>query len=642
MGTWGLRAKILWFVGALVAASFLGSVFTLSRLQGVHRTVDELGRIGIPLSRQLVQLQSDTELYRRELERRLDPLSWNVPSSSPRVAPRWMEDLIESGIKKVQDLTQFEQAAAGDWADWLATVRRGLNQVRERNLAMVTAAQKGELAQAATLSAGVRESLEAWSREIAWGTSEVERSVRGSFQATESKISELRTSLRMILLAVVGLSLLVLWLSEKALRPLTRLSQWARAIADGGLKRGASSTLGDLFVGRNDEVGALAREFGRMSSALLEREKHVELQRTQLEDQNRLLKEIGNLNQSILLSLKDVLIVTDADGMIRHANAAAESCLGKPSTGLQGSLWTEWSDLREIFEKSSWFSSRQERVELDDFSVGAGVYRGEILRLRSDQGELAGTIIVLRERSEAIALEQRLQSAEKLATVGKMSAQVAHEVRNPLHSIGLEAELALEALSRGDQSASAKAVVSLRGILDAVERVEKVTANYLKLSRLSAGTKCTFFLSDVIERVLVNYSPLCQKHGIRVDWRGLEASFKLHGDPDLLELAIGNLISNAVQALVEHPLAEGQIPMLSVEIVSTDEGVQIVVEDNGPGVSQSILPRLFEPFATGRAQGTGLGLSFCKRLAEEHGGALEYMTSDLGGAKFQMNLKGAT
>src|SRR3954471_7630553 len=128
-----------------------------------------------------------------------------------------------------------------------------------------------------------------------------------------------------------------------------------------------------------------------------------------------------------------------------------------------------------------------------------------------------------------------------------MSAQVAHEVRNPLHSIGLEAEMAAELAA---QSGNPQLKQSLQSILGSVDRLEKITENYLKLSRLSAGRKTPVDLGEVLESVLATYTPTCEAQGVSVDWtREPGADLMIHGDRDLLEQVFGNLLRNALQAL---------------------------------------------------------------------------------------------
>ena len=179
---------------------------------------------------------------------------------------------------------------------------------------------------------------------------------------------------------------------------------------------------------------------------------------------------------------------------------------------------------------------------------------------------------------------------------------------------------------------------SLQSILRGVDRLEKITENYLKLSKLSTGHRGEVDLGEVLESVLATYTSACEAQGVRVDWRREKnARLTVWGDRDLLEQVYGNLMSNALQAL-EGAKQSGVAPKVLWSLGNTETGkVWIRIEDNGPGVSKEIRSKLFTPFVTSRAQGTGLGLSFVKKVIEDQGGAIDYRDGR-GGACFEIVL----
>jgi hypothetical protein len=240
----------------------------------------------------------------------------------------------------------------------------------------------------------------------------------------------------------------------------------------------------------------------------------------------------------------------------------------------------------------------------------------------------------LEDISEDLELQDRLRRAENLAVIGRMSAQVAHEIRNPLHAIGLEAELAIEVARANPELRQ-----SLQSILAAVDRLEKITDNYLKLSRLSAGERRPADLGELLESVLATYASACQSQGITLDWqREPSADLRVFCDADLLEQVLGNLLRNAMQALEQVPVPAE--PTIRWRLGQLESGrVYARIEDNGPGVSRDIQDRLFKPFVTTRAQGTGLGLSFARKVVEEHQGELGLVEASAGrGACFELLL----
>ncbi len=258
--------------------------------------------------------------------------------------------------------------------------------------------------------------------------------------------------------------------------------------------------------------------------------------------------------------------------------------------------------------------------------------------------EMKSMAISLKERVRAEeAARDRLKSAEHLAAIGRMSAQVAHEVRNPLHSIGLEAELAFEATASFGGANAERARESIQAILRSVDRLEKITGNYLKMSRISQGRRTPVDLADILEAVLATYSAVFQAQNVKIDWKLIGTGpYVVEGERELLENALGNLIRNSLQALegIQVATSEDSGGFILIELARLPGGsISLTVSDNGPGVSKDVRDRLFTPFVTTRTQGTGLGLSFVKKVAEDHGGAVRLVDGANGaGAKFEVKL----
>ena len=511
-----MRHRILGFVCALILLSLFGSTVSLYRITEVNRSLDSINRVSVPLGKLFAQMQVDADVFRRELNRGLGYSHCKDPYWNARPVPRWIVDVIESEVERAQKLIQQDPSAnREEWEHWAADISKNFGTLKERAARLYLALEQKDQATAEKLYPEWTVSLDEWIKQLQWGVTEHEQVLRGTFTEAQSRVAELRTGLEVILLVVVSLSLLMLWFGEKALRPLGELTRLAREITRRGLKKEDKTLLPKITLSRNDEVSQLAREFYNMATALLEREKVVETQKKSLEDQNRLLREMGEL-------------------------------------------------------------------------------------------------------------QIRLERAEHLAAVGRMSAQVAHEVRNPLHSIGLEAEMAAEQAAKIGHLSLKQ---SLQSILASVDRLEKITENYLKLSRLSAGEKTFFNLGDALESVLATYAPAFQEQGVTVDWsRRPGACLGVQGDRDLIEQGLGNLFRNSLQALQDQPA-----PRVVFTLGDTESGrVWLRIEDNGPGIAPEIREKLFTPYLTTRAQGTGLGLSFIKKILEDHGGTISWIASPKG------------
>lgn len=630
-----LRQRILTFVGALIILSLLGSTISLYRITEVNRLLDAINRVSVPLGRLFTQMQADSDLFRRELDRGLGAGHWKDPHWRPRPVPRWVSDVLQNEVERINELMKTDMAWAlpesrERWQQWAAGLAQGLDQLRAEAAKLYTALNEKNWEVADQLYPRWNAEMEEWRRQVEWGAIEYDRLFRQTFSLAESRVAELRTGLEMILIVVVSLSLMLLWLGERALRPLGELTLLAREITRRGLRKEDKALVPGISVSRTDEVSQLGREFHRMATALLEREKTVEAQKQRLVEQNRLLREIGELNQNILESIESILIVADLEGKIQHVNPVASRWLNTPSEGIVGTPLSNWEKLKPFLRDFE--QLREAGFKIEPHPMEGRVYGGQAFPLRQDNAP-RGAIIVLDDLTDEMDLQERLRRAENLAAVGRMSAQVAHEVRNPLHSIGLEAEMAAELAQR---AGNPQLKQSLQSILVAVDRLEKITENYLKLSKLSAGEKSDTDIGEVLESVLAIYAPVCEAQNVRVDWkREPRSQLRVFADRDLLEQVFGNLFRNAIQAL------EGvKNPSISWAMGNTEVGsVWVSIEDNGPGISPEVEAKLFTPFVTTRAQGTGLGLSFVKKVLEEHGGKIDCAPRIAGkGARFEITL----
>lgn len=645
-----LRQRVLGIVGCLVMLSFFGSAISLYRITDVNRSLDSINRVSVPLGRLFTQMQSDADVLKRELDRRLGNSHWSDPHWKPRPIPHWIEDVITSEVLRAQvliskDLPWATPEARIKWRQWAEGLAQGFDGLKAEAARIYVALDQKDLETAAQLYPHWTASLDSWNRQLQWGVEEYERSLRQTFTQAEDRVAELRTGLEITVVVVVCLSLLLLWLGERALRPLSELTRLAREITRRGPRREDKTALPEIALSRNDEVSQLAREFHRMATALLEREKIVDSQKSRLTDQNRQLREIGEMNRNILNSIESVLIVTDLQGRITQCNPVACRWLARTPEELVGTWLTAWPEFRSFGIQDGWTSRVRESTgvwRIEPARVGERVYGGQVMPLwQAGEGDVignaahpaSGAIWVLEDLTEDLSLQERLRDAEKLAAVGRMSAQVAHEVRNPLHSIGLEAELAAEAAAK---LGNLPLKQSLQSILVAVDRLEKITENYLKLSRLSAGENTQLDLGQTLETVLAAYAPAFEAQGVRVDWqRETNASFAVWGDGDLLENALGNLLRNSLQALETLPRGQGTI---DVRLGNTESNrIWLQIRDNGPGIEPSVRERLFSPFVTTRAQGTGLGLSFVKKVLEDHSGSVSSLDLGAGqGACFEL------
>jgi len=215
--------------------------------------------------------------------------------------------------------------------------------------------------------------------------------------------------------------------------------------------------------------------------------------------------------------------------------------------------------------------------------------------------------------------QQQAESERRLVELGRASAVIAHELRNPLAALKGHAQLLVEDLAEPSRTKAAR-------VVEGAERLEGLTNVLLDFVRDAPIDARAVAPADLVGRAL---APL-PKERVRVDLSSAPATLQV--DAERMSLALRNLIQNAVQAA-----PEGREP-IEVRIAGDAREVVIDVRDHGPGLAPGAEAQIFEPFVTTKTRGTGLGLSIARRIAEQHRGTLTGATHGQGGAVFRLVL----
>lgn len=248
--------------------------------------------------------------------------------------------------------------------------------------------------------------------------------------------------------------------------------------------------------------------------------------------------------------------------------------------------------------------------------------------------------------NELKSTQAQLIQSEKMASLGELTAGIAHEIQNPLNFVNNFSEVSCELLVEMDEELEKGDVNEAKVILTDIKlnlekinhhgkRADAIVKGMLAHSRLSSGEKVPTDINALADEYLrLSY------HGLRAKDKSFNADFKTNFDPNLplvnvIPQDIGrvflNLINNAFQAIngVENP-------KVTVETQLNEEGVQISISDNGPGISEDIKDKIFQPFFTTKpaGQGTGLGLSLSYDIVKAHGGILKVHSKINEGTKF--------
>ena len=234
----------------------------------------------------------------------------------------------------------------------------------------------------------------------------------------------------------------------------------------------------------------------------------------------------------------------------------------------------------------------------------------------------------LKDRDEEIQKHQkRVLMAERLAAVGKMASVMAHEIRNPLNSLALNFDMLTEQLHDIDLDENIK--LRLENINKEIERLSAISEGYLQFGRMPQGAMVPIDVVEVWQDLIGFMGEELAEDKVDVELKIKGKFFIVHADPQRLRQAFMNLMRNAMEAMPKG----GKI---IVGVEQRGNEVVISVEDTGTGIPEEIMDELFEPFASTKPGGTGLGLAFVHQVVGESGGRIEANNSDKGGAVFRI------
>jgi two-component system sensor histidine kinase HydH len=332
------------------------------------------------------------------------------------------------------------------------------------------------------------------------------------------------------------------------------------------------------------------------------------------------------LTRNIIESMPNVLVAFDGSGRVIEANAAATRLLGVARGQLVGDdcLGTAAAPLvRHI---------REGEVVLDQ---EVGLERGGEPAIPASlsgapfawEGS-AGVVLILRDLREWKAMEERVKRGEKLAALGRLSASVAHEIRNPLSSIKGFAQYFRKRFPEGSREHAHSETM-----MSEVDRLNNVITNLLDFTRPKQPNLQEGDLAEVARHALQLVRADAQARGVEVACE-LPDKAPARFDREQLVQVLLNLFLNALEAMPDGG-------RLRVNLSAGAQGeLRLSVSDTGCGVAEDDLPKLFEPFFTTKAKGTGLGLAVALQIVENHGGQVSVASRRGEGTTFVVSLPG--
>ncbi|MCL4500741.1 MAG: ATP-binding protein [Deltaproteobacteria bacterium] len=341
---------------------------------------------------------------------------------------------------------------------------------------------------------------------------------------------------------------------------------------------------------------------------------------------NRTLSGMTTLTENIIESMPNMLVAFDGAGKVIAANSAAEQLLGVFKGQVLGD---GFHDFLGASAGSLVRRVRDGQVVLDQELLLKGEKAFPVSLTGAPliwEGGV-GAVLILRDLRELKAMEKKVQRSEKLAALGRLSAGVAHEIRNPLSSIKGFIQYFKKKFPPGSREQAYTEIM-----VGEVDRLNNVISNLLDFTRPKEPSFEDCDLTEVVHHALRLIQSDAQARGVEIVKRLPGPPFLARVDRDQIIQVLLNLLLNGLGAMPNGGRLE-----VSLAIGSHND-FQIDIADTGPGVREEDLPQLFEPFFTTKSKGTGLGLAVASQIVENHQGTIS-VASRLGhGATFMISL----
>jgi signal transduction histidine kinase len=335
-----------------------------------------------------------------------------------------------------------------------------------------------------------------------------------------------------------------------------------------------------------------------------------------LEDKVKVLTEEVDQKKQLLDSILDSIdlgvVFFDKDGVIRLINKAAEALLGTDSGTITGgtSLHAEISEEMVIPEKGKPFHAL----------VSSSEVRG------GNDGSAIGKVLIFKDITRLKRLEAENERNRRLSAMGELVMKIAHEIRNPLGSMELFANLLANDLKGTEQ------VDYARRISNSVRSLVNTLDNMLRFSGEIRPKMEYLCLNDIVRETCDEFREVLAGGGIGIDLFD-EAEYRLYLDRGLMSQALINILLNAV-----HAMQDGGNIRVTIDGERDSDEVRISIRDNGVGMDEDTRARLFEPFFSTKDRGTGLGMSITLAIITAHKGRVEVDSFPGKGTEFIISL----
>jgi PAS domain S-box-containing protein len=431
--------------------------------------------------------------------------------------------------------------------------------------------------------------------------------------------TEIAPSLRkfgtIVLLALVISTVVAAVVSRATLAPLSDISAQLDRISAGQYDAPVVDAKG--FAGGTDELGQVSRKITQVGQ--------------QLRGVHEIFSTLRENMDSVMAGLEDGLLLFTRDARAVMVSPAAEKFLGAPAGHFLGRRVNEifplGHPLHEVLHVEG--DELSEIAAETDLDTVGGIRRVSVsVQAIQEDGERMGALVTLRDLDSIESINTQLQVSERLAALGRITAGVAHEVKNPLNSMRLWLENLKESLPAEPDSGSQQAVQVLDKEID---RLDAVVKRFLDFTRPMDVRLEATQLADILKEVIEIAKPQLQKSKILTAQLLPIDVPEVYVDRALLKQAVLNLVLNAVEAMPSG----GQLRLM---LSRRGEMAEITVGDTGKGIPVENRQKIFQLFFTTRPGGSGIGLASTFRIVQLHNGSIDFTTEVGRGTTFRIEL----
>jgi len=335
---------------------------------------------------------------------------------------------------------------------------------------------------------------------------------------------------------------------------------------------------------------------------------HLLLERGRADGILRQLREARTMSREILESLSDGILVIDNSGNPVSINQSGREILSV------GDKWHEQVYNTNIYTMLKEFQLSGGMPPVIELSIDEAILECRMGTFLDHEGNSAGALVAMTDITETFELKRQLQEQEKLAAIGRLSSTMAHEIRNPLASMSGAAHILQMGTLDWKKTDRMTELISHQA-----KRISEIIEGYLELSRESTVSytnplSLEAVVNEAIEVARQGFGGLTEIES------HIEGDFIIFGNQARMVQLLSNIMRNSVEVLENS--SDGTITVSLVK--SSLEGmVELTVHDNGPGITDEVMVKIFNPFFTTKKEGTGLGLFVARKVARDHRGRMD-------------------